>query len=58
VPSTADPTPTEELAAAPRAAGAPRLGDVLVQRGALTGERLTHALLEQTESGRRLGEIL
>ena len=54
----ADPAPTGELAVAPSAAGVPRLGDMLLQRGAVTGERLTHALLEQTVSGRRLGEIL
>jgi len=35
-----------------------RIGDVLVQKGAITDEQLTRALAEQKASGRILGEML
>src|SRR5262245_8823112 len=38
--------------------GRNRLGDLLVARGSLTGDDLATALLEQTSTGRRLGEVL
>ena len=38
--------------------GRPRIGDLLVERTAITREQLEEALLDQTKSGLRLGEIL
>ena len=34
------------------------LGEQLLEKGAITAEQLNEALLEQTDSGRRLGEVL
>ena len=45
-------------AAAPRAGGTRRLGDILVKTGAITAERLAEAMQLQKQTGRRLGQIL
>ena len=40
------------------AAGTERLGDLLVREGLITREQLHKALVEQRESGMRLGYVL
>ncbi|HEY4080286.1 MAG TPA: GspE/PulE family protein [Burkholderiaceae bacterium] len=35
-----------------------RIGDLLVEQGVITGEQLERALLEQRESGRKLGRLI
>jgi type IV pilus assembly protein PilB len=63
-PVASAPAPVEPVAATTgprhelgRHSGA-KLGDLLVEKGALTSDQLGEALMEQTTSGRRLGEIL
>src|SRR3954451_14954203 len=47
-----------EGAPANRDPGAPALGQLLLGRGTLVADQLTSALLAQTGSGKRLGELL
>ncbi len=42
----------------PRAPGTIRLGDILLEQGSVTAERLREAMQVQQQSGRRLGQIL
>lgn len=51
------PTPARPLAAARHLRG-PRLGDLLVQAGAITSAQLERALKEQLAWGGRLGQVL
>lgn len=51
------PLPARQLAAAPRLR-APRLGDLLVEAGAITSAQLERALKEQLAWGGRLGQVL
>ncbi|BAM04969.1 GspE/PulE family protein [Phycisphaera mikurensis] len=51
--------PSEAAAdAAPAAGSGPRIGDLLVDSGAITPEQLRTALQRQRSGGRRLGEVL
>ena len=56
------PSPVVELETPQEAAAAPapprRLGELLVEKGLLTGVQLEEALAEQEDSGRLLGEII
>ena len=55
--TTEIPTPARTLASA-RRLQSPRLGDLLVQAGAITAAQLERALKEQLAWGGRLGQVL
>jgi hypothetical protein len=54
----APPAPSTPAPATFFAFGAPRLGDMLVQKGLISAEQLQDALMESHASGKRLGEVL
>jgi type IV pilus assembly protein PilB len=58
IPETPPSTNGDHPPEAPAHHDGPRLGDLLVGRDLISSDELTHALTEQTATGRKLGEVL